>query len=350
MDALRFFAILGVVLGHWCVTALTTVDGTLRSAGPLAAMPHLAPLTWVFQTLAVFFLAGGYGAARGYRPGTPWREFASARLARLARPVPALLLAWTPALLVLAWAGQPYGSLRTIAKLVVSPLWFLAVYAVLVALTPLVVRAWRRFGLWTVAACVAATAVLDVAAPSQASWGTLLTGWLVPFTLGVAWACGGLDGRRVPAVLLVGGTVATAALLITGAYPASMVGVPGEAVSNLNPPTLAAVTFGLAQTGLALLLRGPLTRWTRRPRVWATVALANLTAITIFLWHQTALLTVTLLTLPIFGPLPGLHTPPTDATWITARALCLPAFALTLLLFLTTSHHATNRTNKAQAN
>ena len=29
-------------------------------AAPLASMPWLAPLSWIFQTLAVFFLVGGY--------------------------------------------------------------------------------------------------------------------------------------------------------------------------------------------------------------------------------------------------------------------------------------------------
>ena len=70
-----------------------------------------------------------------------------------------------------------------------------------------------------------------------------------------------------------------------------MVGVNGAAISNLNPPTLAAVTFGIAQVGLALLLRGPLTRWTRRPLAWAVIAVVNLSAMTLFLWHQTAFIT-----------------------------------------------------------
>ena len=84
-----------------------------------------------------------------------------------------------------------------------------------------------------------------------------------------------------------------------------MVGVNGAAISNLNPPTLAAVTFGIAQAGLALLLRGPLTRWTRRPLAWAAIAVANLSAMTLFLWHQTAFITVTMLG-SLFGRLPGL--------------------------------------------
>lgn len=67
VDALRAFAILGVVLGHWLVTALTTADGGLKTTSPLAHMSALAPVSWVFQTLAVFFLVGGHVAAQGTR-------------------------------------------------------------------------------------------------------------------------------------------------------------------------------------------------------------------------------------------------------------------------------------------
>jgi hypothetical protein len=113
-----------------------------------------------------------------------------------------------------------------------------------------------------------------------------------------------------------------------------MVGVNGARVSNLNPPTLAVVTFGVAQTGLALLLRDPLARWMRRPLAWAAVATANLSAMTLFLWHQTAFLAVTMSGL-LAGKLPGLHTAPTSALWVAERLAWLPAFAVTLgLLWL----------------
>lgn len=108
-----------------------------------------------------------------------------------------------------------------------------------------------------------------------------------------------------------------------------MVGVPGAAVSNLNPPTLAAVTFGLAQCGLALLLRERLRRALRRPVVWAVVALVNLSAMTVFLWHQTAMMATTATALAA-GRLPGLHTVPDGLTWVAARLLWLPVFALAL--------------------
>ncbi|GAA4072671.1 acyltransferase [Actinomadura miaoliensis] len=344
VDALRALAILGVVLGHWCVTAfVSTGDGQLRVSSPLSAMPHLAPVSWVLQTLAVFFLVGGYTAAKGHRAGEPYLPWARRRLARLARPVPVLLLAWAAAVCVLAWAGLSSGTLHALLKLVLSPLWFLGVYGTLTVLTPMVVALWNRLGMWGVLLPLAATALIDLGrfgldAPSWIGWGTVLTGWLVPFYLGVAWAHGALASPRTGWALLGGGAMATGALVLWAGYPASMVGVPGAEVSNLNPPTLAAVAFGLAQCGLALLARGPLTRWTRRPRVWAVVALANLSAMTIFLWHQTAMMAVTVTTAPAAGPLPGLHTAPDQAAWIPARLLWLPVFALALAVLWAAAH------------
>jgi hypothetical protein len=138
-----------------------------------------------------------------------------------------------------------------------------------------------------------------------------------------------LDRRRAGWVLFLCGAAATAALVAWAGYPASMVGVPGAAVSNLNPPTLAAVTFGLAQCGLALLLREPLRRWMRRPLAWAAVALVNLSAMTIFLWHQTSMMAVTAVGL-LVGRLPGLHMVPDGLGWVAARLAWLPVFAVAL--------------------
>jgi hypothetical protein len=113
-----------------------------------------------------------------------------------------------------------------------------------------------------------------------------------------------------------------------------MVGVNGAKISNLNPPTLAVVTFGIAQVGLALLLRPLLARWMQRPVAWAAVAMANLSAMTLFLWHQTAFLTVNMTTLA-FGRLAGLHNAPTSPLWIVERLAWLPVFAATLAVLWT---------------
>ncbi|MER5935042.1 acyltransferase [Streptomyces sp. NPDC002054] len=334
VDALRALGILGVILGHWLVTALTGAEGGLSGTSPLAHMPWLAPVSWVFQTLAVFFLVGGHVATRSLASararGTTYREWVARRLGRLFRPVAAVLGLWavTTAGMLLGGAGPD--TVRTLLKLVLSPLWFLLVFAVLTAVTPLVAR---LHPLWP----LAVVAHVDLArfgfgAPEWTGWINVAAGWLVPYTVGAAWSRGAFAGRRGAAWLLGVGAAGAAALILWGGYPASMVGVPGASVSNLNPPTLAAVSFGLAQCGLALLLRGPLGRAMRRPRIWAAVALANLSAMTLFLWHQTAMMAVTTLGLATGTDLPGLHTVPDGPGWIAARLLWLPVFASALLV------------------
>ncbi|MEV6181786.1 acyltransferase, partial [Streptomyces sp. NPDC052015] len=331
VDALRAIAILGVVLGHWLVTALVADGGTLRTASPLAHMPWLAPVSWTFQTLAVFFMVGGHVATKSHasaraRGGT-YRAWLRARLSRLFKPVAALLTLWTAATLCLLLGGASFVTVHTLVKLALSPLWFLLVFAVLTAATPLLAR---LSPLWPLAVVLHVDLVrFGLGGSSWLGWVNLAAGWLVPYTLGAAWTRGELERPRAGWVLLTGGAVATAVLVMWAGYPASMVGVPGEAVSNLNPPTLAAVTFGLAQCGAALLLRGRLREVMRHPLTWAAVALVNLSAMTVFLWHQTALMATTATGL-LAGRLPGLHSVPDGLGWVAARLLWLPVSALAL--------------------
>ncbi len=333
VDALRAAAILGVVLGHWLVTALVADGRTLRTASPLQHMPWLAPVSWAFQTLAVFFLVGGhvatlsYGSARAR--GLPYHRWLRARMARLFAPVAAVLTLWTVVAVALALSGTEYATLRTLVKLALSPMWFLLVFAALTAATPFLTR---LHPLWPLAVVLHVDLFrFGLGAPEGIGLLNVAAGWLVPYTLGAAWTRGELERRRSGWLLLLAGSAATVLLVARAGYPASMVGVPGAGVSNLDPPTLAVVTFGLAQCGLALLLRDRLRRAMRRPVAWAAVALVNLWAMTVFLWHQTALMATTATGL-LAGPLPGLHTVPDGLGWVAARLLWLPVFALALLL------------------
>ena len=346
VDALRALAIGGVILGHWLVTALvlspSRAGGTVHDASPLASLPALTPLSWVFQTLAVFFLVGGYAAARSYTGD--YLSWLRKRLARLTRPVAVFVAVWVPLAIALSLGGMPRATERTVLTLVLDPLWFLGVFAVLTALTPLAVAMVRRLGAFAACVPAAVVAAVDLArfglgGPAWLGWINVVAGWLVPYLLGIAWARGSFRGWRVPAHMLAGGAAATAALVVWAGYPASMVGVNGQAISNLNPPTLAAVTFGIAQVGLALLLREPLARWMRRPLAWAAIATVNLSAMTLYLWHQTAFLAVTMAGQAI-GRLPGLLTAPSSTLWIAERLAWLPAFAAALAVLWLVFHRA----------
>ncbi|MBO0818387.1 MAG: acyltransferase, partial [Actinobacteria bacterium] len=221
VDALRALAIAGVILGHWLVTALVLTGGragpALHDESPLAAMPALTPVSWVFQTLAIFFLVGGYAAARSYHGG--YRTWLRQRLTRLSRPVLVLAAVWAPLAAGLYLGGVSGSDLHTVLTLVLDPLWFLGVYAVLTALTPLAVALVRRFRLLAAAIPVVVVATADavrfgLGGPSWAGWVNVVAGWMVPYLLGIAWARGAFPGRRGPALMLAGGAGATAALVL----------------------------------------------------------------------------------------------------------------------------------------
>ncbi|MGK5741676.1 acyltransferase family protein [Micromonospora sp. URMC 103] len=341
VDALRAYAVGGVVLGHWLVTGLVLVpDGSLRQASPLAAMPDLAPVTWVLQTLGLFFFTAGYASARSAarHPGGT-ASWLARRLRRLVLPTVALLGTGAAVLLAATVAGTPDGTLAVALTLAVSPLWFLLPIAALVASTGPLRTAVRRFGPWRcVAPAVATVAAADLVARLLPPAGallpvSLLAAWAVPYLLGLAHADGRLAGRRPAAMLAVGGAVALAALLAVG-YPASAVGVPGAGISNLHPPSLFAVALAATQVGLGLVARPALLRLADRPLAARAVTAVNRQAMRIYLWHQPVLVGITVLAARAGEPFPGLHTAPDGPGWLLARACWLPLLALVLALLV----------------
>jgi hypothetical protein len=117
-----------------------------------------------------------------------------------------------------------------------------------------------------------------------------------------------------------------------GRYPISMVGVPGEEVSNTLPPDLMLLALGAAQTGLVLSLEAPLRRLLSRPRVWTATVLVNGTIMTVYLWHLTALaLAVGLANL--LGGI-GLHAIPGSRGWWLARVPWFAALGAMMALLL----------------
>ncbi|OKK08091.1 hypothetical protein AMK26_03400 [Streptomyces sp. CB03234] len=340
VDGLRALALLAVPTGHWLLGGFTRdADGAIHNASPLSTFGFFAPVSWVLQMLGIFFLVGGYASVLSYhrRQGST-RAWLRGRIARLGRPVLGVTAVWAVLIPVLYALGVPDDTLRTGSTLVVQPLWFVGVYTVVTALTPYCVRAARRLGAWAAAPLLASVAVVDVlrygpyaeAVPSWLSVLNILPGWLFAYQLGVSW--GEKRTRTTHAwALLLGGAALFATLLLAFHYPASMVGVPGEARTNSHPPSLLVLALAAAQSGAAILLRDRLGRLLRRPALWAPVVVVNLSAMTILCWHQTAMLAAAV-PASFAGTVPGLTTAPDTLGWILARLAWLPLFAGLLLL------------------
>ncbi|TQS41568.1 acyltransferase family protein [Cryptosporangium phraense] len=333
IDLLRVFSIGVVVLGHWLMLTLSVSSGRLQVGNVLADLPAAQLLTWVFQVMPLFFLVGGAAHAAALRSGRrTYAEFVAGRLRRLLAPTAVFLGVWVAIAAVTEVAGWQSGSelLQIATRTIVQPLWFLGVYLGVVGLAPLMYAAHRRWGVWVPVGLVAAAGVVDAVrllgdVPAVGAVNVALV-WLAAHQMGFVYSDGRLT-RRVGCWLAGGGLAAVVLLtVVSGWYPLSMVGLPGAPVSNMNPPTLALVAHGAWLFGVVALVRGPVSRWLERPRVWTAVVGANGVVMTVFLWHLTALFVVA--GVAVAGlPLPA----PGGAGWWASRPLWVGALVVVLV-------------------
>ncbi|WP_030788790.1 acyltransferase family protein [Streptomyces sp. NRRL S-920] len=338
IDLLRVASLGTVVLGHWLMAAVTVGDdGRAEVGNLLAVVPELQLLTWALQIMPVFFFVGGFAHALSYRSlsrgsgdGSVYSAFLRARLQRLLRPTMVFIGVWGALALVLQLGGQGGGLLDVALRLVAQPLWFIGIYLAMVALTPPLLRLHERWGWGAFGALAGAAAAVDVARFTfdvpYVEFLNFAFVWLAVHQLGFLRADGKL---RLPYALAGAGLAGASLLVALGPYPLSMVGMPGERVSNMAPPTFALLCHGMWLVGAVELLRAPASRWLARPRVWRGVVVANGISMTAFLWHLTAMLGVygTLLALDV--PLPE---PATAGWWAQVPLRMAVAAALTAAL------------------
>jgi peptidoglycan/LPS O-acetylase OafA/YrhL len=338
VDLVRAASIVLVVAGHWLVADFRWVQGGLDETSALAEAPSLWPLSWLVLVIPLFFFVGGFANARSWeatrRRGEGYAAFVDRRTHRVLVPLLVYLAVVLPAgLLTEALGGL---GLAEGGPSLLQPLWFLGVYLVVVALTPMTLGWHRRWG-WAVPALLLAVAVLvDVGVFVLGVEGlgnvNVFVIWVLVHQLGYFYS----DGRLGPGVaaLLAGGLVVAVVLtqVDTLPYPSAMVGVTGLEVGNMHPPNMAAMALGVGAVGAAVLLRPLLVRWLARGRVWHAVVVLNLSVMTIYLWHQLALLVAARAALPLGYPAPEPGTP----TWWAFRLLWLavPALVLTGLVAL----------------
>ncbi|XIE78854.1 acyltransferase [Streptomyces sp. SBR177] len=327
VDLLRVASLGVVVLGHWLMAAVTA-DGQVGNL--LAVVPGLQALTWVLQVMPVFFFVGGFSHALAHRSRPRYAAFLRARLQRLLRPTMVFIGVWGALALAVQLLGADGGLTGTALRLVTQPLWFIGIYLAMVALTPPLLKAHGRYGWGAFGALAAGAVLVDVlrfaAGVPYVEFLNFALVWLAVHQLGFLRADGMI---RRPGLLAVAGLAGAGLLVALGPYPLSMVGMPGEKISNMAPPTLALLCHGLWLVGAVELLKGPGTRLTARARVWRAVVAANGVAMTAFLWHLTAMLGVYGGLLALGARLPE---PATGAWWAQVPLRLAAAALLTALL------------------
>ena len=337
VDFLRAFSIAVVVFGHWLMAIVFYDGGRVSGENALEVIPGLWVLTWILQVMPVFFFVGGFSNlvslkaaySKGSTPGT----FVRSRVDRLMRPTIVFIGTW----MVLAFALEQIFDLGPAVAhataLIAKPVWFLAVYILVVALAPVMLALHERYGVRVPAAMVTGALVVDVI---RIGAGVELLGyfnfafvWLFAHQLGFFYADGGLTAlsRRFFAGAALASLTSLVALTNISVYSRSMVGVTGDGISNNDPPSICLIFLTSWLISLTMLARRPVTAWLQKRRPWTVVIAANSMIMTIFLWHLTALLLAVVTAYPLGFPQHGGGT----AAWWLTRPLWLVVLSVLLV-------------------
>jgi surface polysaccharide O-acyltransferase-like enzyme len=323
VDFCRVSGVVLIVLGHWLAGSVTYHDGSFGRQNPLVDIPWTQWLTWPFQAVPTFFLVAGYAGAvswthRRETDGVSRQTWLRHRLARVLGPT-TVYVVLVSAMVAVA-VGQVAGSTLEYAGWAIAMhLWFLAVYLVVVSLTPIAIAAQRRWGL--VVPMVLAMGVVAVDALSigghahDLRWLNYLLCWGALYQLGIAWH-GRLLAYRRAMLLAIGSAIALALAIGVGPYPVSMIGVPGQTLDNTTPPTAAMLAFGYAQAGIVIAVAPALNRALRAGLVKRVLSVANNNVMALYLWHMIPVVLVAIVGYPA-GLLP--QPPEGTAQWWLAR-------------------------------
>lgn len=327
VDFLRAVSILAVITGHWLIVALYYQDGSLTPGTLLRIQPDTQWLTWLFQVMPIFFIVGGYANAvsleSARRREIGYAGWLAARLNRLVTPLLALLLGWAIFAVLLYFWDVSSGVIGLASRAALIPIWFLAIYIMVVVLAPATYKAWRRWGFasfWVfVAGGVLVDALFFMADLRWAGWSNYFWVWLAVHHLGYAWR----DGRMgSPARLLTYsalGLLVLVLLIFMGPYPLAMVGSPDEGLSNTAPPKITLLALAIVQFGLLLAIEKPMRRRLSGLRVWAATVLINSMIMTVYLWHLTVMVIIVSLAYLAGGV--GLEFEPGSSGWWLTRPL-----------------------------
>jgi fucose 4-O-acetylase-like acetyltransferase len=332
LDVVRAGAILAVIAQHWIMPVLSYSDGHLATGNALAT-PGWWVVTWLSQVMPLVFFAGGAANLISLSRAKSTREWLGARLKRLMLPVLPLMAVWLVMPDFLRGLGIPPQPVQVASAIAAQLLWFLAVYVLVVLLTPLMVAAHRRWGLKVPLVMGVAGVLVDVARFNDlgyVGYANAIFVWVAVHQLGFHYVEGRLGTltRRAALTLSAAGFGITALMVAFGPYPASMIGMPGAPVSNMSPPTVLLAFLAVGQIGLLLAFRPQLNALAERPGIGHALSWLGARFMSVYLWHMPALIVVTGVT--VYGL--GYETPaPGTVFWLVMAPAWFAACGMVLL-------------------
>jgi peptidoglycan/LPS O-acetylase OafA/YrhL len=337
VDFLRSVSILVVITGHWLIATAYYVDGDLTQGKLLQSVPWTQWLTWIFQVMPIFFIVGGYSNAvsleSARRKQIPYAGWLAARLNRLVAPLLVLLFFWAGLAVVMKLFGVSAGVIQYSTRAALIPIWFLAIYIMVVILAPAAYQFWQRYGFASFWAFVAVAIFIDVAFfvfdLQWMGWSNYFWVWLAVHHLGFAWRDGRLGSPGRLLLLSTLGLITMSLLIFKGPYPLAMVGSPDEGLSNTMPPKITLLALAIFQFGLLLSIEGPMRRALNNLRLWTATVLINSMIMTVYLWHITIM--VVLISLLYLADGFGLGLVPGTNEWFLSRPLWIIVLYVLLL-------------------
>jgi fucose 4-O-acetylase-like acetyltransferase len=293
-DLLRVVAIFAVVYGHWVLTDITYSRSRLSGVDALEYVSWGRWVTLPLQVMPVFFLVGGYANAVSWTAhsarGEAWTSWVRGRATRLLWPTSIYVAVATIAAGVGMANGLPSGELAQAGWLIALHLWFLPVYLLLIAITPVMLAAQRRWGLAVPAAMAIAAGGVDAGVLGAhlplIGFANYFLVWGSAHQWGFAWRDGSLTrDRRRPWLLAGAGLALLAGLLAWSPFPVDMIGA-GERITNTGPPSVALLALAATETGLLLAIEPVVNRLLARGRWWRLVTWLNRKVMNIYLWHM----------------------------------------------------------------
>ncbi len=344
IDFLRAASIMIVIIGHWLIATVYYVDGSFTSGHLFAIQPATRWLTWFFQVMPVFFIVGGYSNAASLdsaqRKGLDYASWLSVRLRRLLTPLLLLLVVWAAIAAIMHGFAVKPTLIQWTSKAALIPIWFLAIYIMVVILAPVMYRIWQRLGLLSIWILVAIAILSDIVLFNTNvhwfAWSSYFWVWLAVHNLGFAWH-DGIKGSSWQYLLmsLLALTILFV-LVFVGPYPLAMVGYPGQELSNTTPPKITLLALATFQFGLLLALEQPMRKSLNNLRLWTTTVLINSMIMSIYLWHVTVMVILISLLYLVGGF--GLGIAPGSSEWWISRLIWVGIlFALLLPVALLVS-------------
>lgn len=292
IDAIRAYGLIIVVAGHYIMGIVQWNRNVPHLGNTLSSSISLQAITWIFQVMPLFFIAGGAANFISWKSAqskeTPYAVWLWKRAHRLLSPALVYLVVMI-ALGALITPNTNREMGRVLLNISTQLLWFLGVYIVTTALTPFTVKLYENFRISSVIIWLGVIAFCDYAHLADTAFAPLslfnfISVWAMVSQFGYAFEKNEIR-RNLALVIFTLAFTSEIWLVAVFPYPISLVGMPTDSVSNMAPPTLVLALHSISIWAILSIFKDKINQLCQKSKVWNVVVGANMAAMTIYLWH-----------------------------------------------------------------